>query len=95
MTFQGHGSVRGRNGPDLKSTFFQRRPVSINELLREKGAPKGPHIILLAYGEAGKRVLKFQGNLARFSKCPPQMRAKLHSNSTSSFHLVMIHVAER
>ena len=48
MTFQGHGSIRGKNGTRFEMNFASTKAcVSINELLREIAAPEGPHIILL------------------------------------------------
>ena len=66
MAFQGHGSVRCKNGTLLKSTLFSTKAcVAIKEIPREIVVPEGPHIILfLVYGEAGKRVLKFQANFS-------------------------------
>ena len=46
---------------------------SENELLRKDGTPS-----FLSYGEAGKRVLKFQANFSKVSsKCFPQMTGQI------------------
>ena len=49
-TFQGHGSVGGKNGTRsvMNFVFNEGLCVSINEFLRKSAAQEGPHIILLA-----------------------------------------------